>query len=193
MKVTGKPGSWLYPAPPVLVSSQSAGTANIITLAWAGVACSKPAMISLGIRPERHSHAMIKESGEFVVNIPKANQMELVDICGTISGREYNKFDECGWTALPGHHVAAPLIAECPVNLECRVSQVIALGSHDLFLGEVVLVHYDEEFMVDGRFDVDSADPMAYAFGRYYRLGEVIGRHGESMLRKRRETSEASI
>ena len=185
MKITRQPGTWLYPVPPVLVSCQSTGLANIITLAWAGVACSDPAIISLGIRPERHSYGIIKESGGFVVNMPKASQMELVDICGTISGRDYDKFAECRFTALPGNLMRAPLIAECPVNVECRVTQVIPLGSHDLFLGEVVWVHYSEEYTENGRLDLTSADPMVYGFGHYYNLGELLGSHGESLRRKR--------
>lgn len=185
MKMTRPPGTWLYPVPPVLVSCQSTGSANIITLAWAGIACSDPAIISLGIRPARYSYDIIKESGGFVVNVPTASQMELVDTCGTISGREYDKFNECGFTALPGNLIRAPLIAECPVNIECRVLQVIPLGSHDLFLGEVVWVHYSEEFTVDGRFDLAAADPIVYGFGSYYGLGEFLGRHGESLRRMR--------
>lgn len=185
MKITRQPGTWLYPVPPVLVSCQSSGSANIITLAWAGVACSDPAIISLGIRPERYSYGIIKESGEFVVNMPKASQMELVDICGTTSGRDYDKFAECGFTALSATRLGVPLIAECPVNVECRVIRVISLGSHDLFLGKVVCVHYDEECAKNDRFDLTSADPLVYGFGHYYGLGELLGSHGESLHRKR--------
>ncbi len=185
MKITRQAGTWLYPVPPVLVSCQSTGPANIITLAWAGVACSDPVIIGLGIRQERHSYGIIKESGSFVVNMPRASQMELVDACGTTSGRDHDKFGECGFTALPGKLVGAPLIAECPVNLECRVSQVIPLGSHDLFLGEVVWVHYDEECAVNDRFDLVTADPLTYGFGQYYRLGELVGRQGASLRRTR--------
>jgi len=181
MKIARQPGTWLYPVPPVLVSCQSMGPPNIITLAWAGVACSDPVIISLGIRPERHSYGIIKESDGFVVNMPMASQMEQVDICGTVSGRDHDKFEKCGFTALPGNLIRAPLIAECPVNLECRVTQVIPLGSHELFLGEVVWVHYSEEYAVNGRLDLPAADPMIYSFGNYYRLGERLGRHGESL------------
>lgn len=180
MKITRQPGTWLYPVPPVLVSCQSGGPANIITLAWAGVACSDPATISLGIRRERHSYGIIKESGGFVVNMPMASQVEMVDTCGTLSGRDHDKFELCGFTALPGRHGTAPLISECPVNLECRVTKVIPLGSHDLFLGEVVCVHHSEEYAVNGRLDLPATDPMVYGFGNYYRLGERLGRHGES-------------
>lgn len=184
-KITRKPQTWLYPVPAVLVSCQDTGPPNIITLAWAGIVCSQPVMLSLGIRPERHSYDIIKESGEFVVNMPQASQMELVDHCGVVSGREHDKFAECDFTALPGQLVRAPLIQECPVNLECRVTKVIPLGTHDLFLGEVILVHYSEEFVVGGRFDLSLADPLAYGFSQYYRLGEFLGRHGESTIRKR--------
>lgn len=184
MKITRQPGTWLYPVPPVLVSCQSNGPANIITLAWAGIACSDPAMISLGIRSERHSYNIIKESGGFVVNIPKASQMDFVDTCGRISGRDYNKFQECKFTALPGKLMRAPLIAECPVNIECRLAQIIPLGSHDLFLGEILWVHYDEELSVNGRFNLEAADPIVYGFGQYYRLGEFLGHQGELLQQK---------
>lgn len=184
-KRMGGPGTWLYPLPPVLVSCAYGDRTNIITLAWAGVACSEPPIISLGIRPERYSYDIIKQSGEFVVNIPRASQVELVDFCGNVSGREVDKFARCGFTALPGSSVAAPLLAECPVNLECRVVQVLPLGSHDLFLGEVVSVHYAEQYVADQRFDPYAADALVYGFGRYYRLGEVLGRHGEWMKRER--------
>ena len=183
-KVTRKATPWLYPVPPVLVSCQDADVKNIITLAWAGVACSDPVLISLGIRPERHSYDLIKRSGEFAVNMPMASQVQQVDLCGTVSGRQVDKFAECGFTAQPGELVRAPLIAECPVNLECRVTQVIPLGSHDLFLGEVLLVHYDEEHLVNGRFDLSLVDPLAYGLGSYFRLGECVGRHGDSVRRK---------
>jgi flavin reductase (DIM6/NTAB) family NADH-FMN oxidoreductase RutF len=184
-KVTRTAAPWLYPVPPVLVSCQDAGQANIITLGWCGVASSDPPIIGVGIRPERYSYDIIKRSGEFVVNIPQASQVELVDFCGTISGRDADKFARCGFTALPGQSVQAPLIAECPVNLECRVVQELSLGSHDLFLGEVLAVHYDEQCAVDHRFDLARADALVYAFGGYYRLGEALGRHGEWVRRKR--------
>lgn len=184
-KITRKPHAAMYPVPPVLVSCQSTEPANIITLAWAGIACSNPVIVSLGIRPERHSYGIIKESGEFVVNMPKASQVELVDSCGVLSGRDCNKFAELGVTASPGEIVQVPLIEECPVNLECKVKQIIPLGTHDLFLGEVVLVHFSEEYVVDGRFDLSLADPLAYGFSQYFSLGDLLGRHGEFALRKR--------
>lgn len=184
-KITRTPVPWLYPVPPVLVSCQNKGPANIITLAWAGIVCSNPLIVSLGIRPERHSYGIIKESSEFVINMPMASQMELVDTCGVVSGREHDKFAECGFTALESKLVGPPLIGECPVNLECRVTQIIPLGTHDLFLGEVVQVHYSEKYVVKGRFDLSLADPLAYGFSQYYRLGELLGRHGDSALRKR--------
>lgn len=184
-KLTRRARPSLYPLPPVLVSCQHEGPANIITLAWAGVVCSDPVTISLGIRPERHSYDIIRKSGEFVINMPMASQVELVDRCGMISGSKYDKFKECAFTGVPGEQVQVPLIEECPLNMECKVTQVVPLGSHDLFLGEVMLIHYREEFMVNGRFDLSLADPLAFGFGRYYRLGERLARHGESVLRKR--------
>lgn len=184
-KITRRPHAALYPVPPVLVSCQSTGPANIITLAWAGVACSDPVIVSLGIRPERYSYDIIKESGEFVINIPSAGQLEIVDTCGVVSGRDYDKFTELQITPSPTQKVQVPLIEECPVNIECRLKQIIPLGAHDLFLGEVLLVHFSEEYVVDGRFDLSLADPLAYGFSQYFRLGDLLGRHGEFALRKR--------
>ncbi len=184
-KLTRSGAPWLYPLPPVLVSCKHEDRANIITLAWAGVACSDPAIISLGIRPQRYSYGIIKESGEFVVNIPTASQVEQVDFCGQVSGRNVDKFVHCGFTPVPGRSVQAPLLAECPVNLECQVVQVVPLGSHDLFLGQVLTVHYLEEYVAAGRFDLGQAEALVYGLNGYYRLGEALGRHGEWMKRER--------
>lgn len=184
-KLTRTPAPWLYPLPAVLVSCQHEGPANIITLAWTGVVCSDPAMVGIAIRPQRYSHGIIKESGEFVVNIPTASQVEWVDLCGGLSGREVDKFARCGFTPVPGQLVKAPLIAECPVNLECKVSQILPLGSHDLFLGEILTVHHAEEYTVDQRFALPQAEPLVYGLGGYYRLGEELGRQGD-WIRKAR-------
>ncbi len=184
-KITRKPQTGLYPLPVVLVSCQSGGKPNIITLAWAGIFCSEPVLVGVGIRPERHSYGIIKESGDFVINMPRHGQIDLVDHCGLVSGREHDKFKECEFTPLPAEKIGAPLIKECPVNLECRVERIIPLGTHDLFLSEVVLAHYSEDCLVDGKFDLPAAEPLAYGFGQYFSLGEILGRHGRSALKKR--------
>jgi flavin reductase (DIM6/NTAB) family NADH-FMN oxidoreductase RutF len=184
-KIIRKPSTWMYPLPVVLVSCEGSVGPNIITLAWAGVLCSDPVMVGLGIRPERYSYDIIKESGEFVINMPKASQVELVDHCGIVSGRDHDKFQECGFTPIRGKKVKGPLIQECPVNLECKVHEVIPLGSHHLFIGEVVLVHYSKEYVINGRFDLDMAEPLAYGLSQYLSTAGLVGQHGDSVRRER--------
>lgn len=179
MKVT-KPGSTvLYPVPAVLVSC-GVEKPNIITLAWVGTVCSDPPAVSIGVRRERFSHALIAETGEFVVNLPRADQVDAVDYCGQVSGRDVDKWAMCGLTPAPASKVRVPLIAECPVALECRVTQKLTLGSHDLFVGEVLAVQLDEAALDEkGRLDYDKARPLAYVGGYYWQLGEVLGRFGD--------------
>ncbi len=177
-----KPTSALLLTPVVLVTCQDEGSKpNIITLAWVGVANSEPPMISIAIRPERHSYAIIKRTGEFVVNLPTTSILKEMDFCGVASGSKLDKFSKTRFTPLPAQEVKAPLIKECPVNLECRMKQVLALGSHDLFLGEVVAAHMDTEIQDEkGRIDIDKAKFFAFCAGaaEYWSLGERIGRYG---------------
>jgi len=175
-------GTVLFPTPAGMVSCRGRDTApNIITLAWAGVVCSEPPIVSVSIRPGRHSHGLIKESGEFVVYIPREEQLRKLDFCGVTSGRNTDKFAELGLTPVAGSEVKAPLIKECPVNLECRVIEVKRLGTHDLFLGEIVAVHMDEEVMNDkGTIDIAKLRPIAYCpqASQYWSLKEAIGTYG---------------
>lgn len=179
MKVT-KPGSTvLYPVPAVLVSC-GAEKHNIITLAWVGTLCSDPPSVGIGVRAERYSHELIVEAGEFVVNLPRADQVDVVDYCGHVSGRLVDKWVACGLTPAPASQVRVPLIAECPVALECRVTQRMALGSHDLFVGEVLAVQLDDTVLdAHGRLDHERAQPLAYGGGHYWQLGECLGRFGD--------------
>jgi len=172
----------LYPVPAVVVSCvDSAGKANLITLAWVGTVCSEPPMLSIAIRPGRHSHALIKETREFVVNLPRADQARLVDICGTISGRSQDKFAATGLTPEPAAYVKAPLIKEFPVNIECRVRETLSLGTHDVFLGEIVAVHADEAVLDEGGdLAIEKLDALAYVRGTYCAVGRVVGTHGFS-------------
>lgn len=180
-KITRAPSTALYPVPAVLVSCGVGSRANIITLAWVGTLCSNPPMVGLGVRLSRHSHGLIEEAGEFVVNLPTADQVEWVDYCGTVSGRDEDKWDACGFTPHPGAEVEVPLIAECPVNLECRLERTVSLGSHDLFIGQVVAVQMDEAVLDErGRFDATRASPLAYLNGDYRRVGELLATHGFS-------------
>jgi flavin reductase (DIM6/NTAB) family NADH-FMN oxidoreductase RutF len=183
-KVTRKPGTVLYPVPVVLVSCGTGAQANIITLAWVGTLCSEPPLVGIGVRPSRHSHGLIKELGEFVVNLPSAEQVKLVDHCGVVSGRDEDKWAACGFTRAPAAEVQVPLVAECPVNIECRLRQTLSLGSHDVFVGEVVAVQMDESVLDEqGHLDLDKAGPYAYLGGEYRRVGERLGTFGYSKKR----------
>ena len=176
------PTTLLFPTPVVLVTCvDEKGKPNIITLAWAGVVNSEPPMIGISIRPERYSHGCIKGMGEFVVNLPSEEMVRGVDACGVVSGRETDKFDLTGWKAVPAEKVKAPLIDECPVQMECKVKQIISLGSHDLFLGEVVALHVKEEVQKErGRIDIPKALPLVYCPGaqEYWSLGKPLGHYG---------------
>ena len=184
-KQVWKPGNLLAPVPPVLVSCGSLERPNLITIAWAGTINSDPVRVSISVRPERFSHGLITESGEFVVNLPTRKILRAVDWCGVKSGREVDKFKEMGLTAVPGSAVSAPVLAESPVNLECRVFQTIPLGSHDLFLADVVAVDVDEELLDEaGRLRLDKADLAAYVHGTYYALGKQLGTFGYSVRKK---------
>lgn len=156
------------------------GKKNIITLAWAGVACSEPPMVTLGIRPQRFSYGLIRESGEFVVNLPGTGLLRETDFCGNTSGRTVDKFTALGLTPSRSAKVKAPGIAECPVSLECRVREVLHLGSHDLFVGEVVNISADERTLENGKIDLTRISPLAYGGGDYWALGGKLGIYGFS-------------
>lgn len=180
-KRTLKPGTPLIPAPVVLVTCRDrAGNDNIITLAWVGVVNSAPPMIGVSIRPSRHSHAVVVESGEFGVNIPGRGQLALADHCGVVSGRTEDKFQATGFTRLPGTAIKAPLIAECPINIECAVARQIHFGTHDLFVGEVLAVRVSEDCMRGDDIDVAKVAPVAFApeTHEYWSLGELLGTYG---------------
>jgi flavin reductase (DIM6/NTAB) family NADH-FMN oxidoreductase RutF len=179
MKVI-KPGTTaLYPVPAVLVSC-GLERPNLITLAWAGTVCSDPPAVGIGVRPERFSHGLLVEGGEFVVNLPRADQVAALDYCGHVSGRNVDKWAACGLTPTPASKVRVPLVAECPIALECRVIQRLPLGAHDLFIGEVLAVQASEEVLdKQGRVDYERAQLLTYVGGYYYGLGERLGRYGD--------------
>lgn len=184
-KQVWKPGNLLAPVPPVLVSCGSLDKPNLITIAWAGTINSDPVRVSISVRPQRYSHGLIRESGEFVINLPTQKILRAVDWCGVKSGRDLDKFQAMGLTAIPGSAVSAPVLAESPVNLECRVFQTIPLGSHDLFLADVVAVDVDEELLDEaGRLRLDKAGLAAYVHGTYYALGKQLGTFGFSVRKK---------
>jgi flavin reductase (DIM6/NTAB) family NADH-FMN oxidoreductase RutF len=181
-KTSLKPNTALYPAPAVLVTvGDAAGKSNVITLAWAGVVCSQPPMIGISIRPGRYSAELLKANGEFVVNVPDQRLLWAVDRCGMISGRDVDKWDASTLTPIPAEKVRPPLVSQCPICMECVVRQVISLGSHDLYLGEVVALHVDEAALDEhGKIDAKRLAPIAYVAAEYWSLAERIGQHGFS-------------
>lgn len=187
-KISFKPGNMLYPVPAVMVSCARKGEKpNIITVAWAGTVCSSPAMLSIAVRKERYSHAIISETKEFVVNLVTKKLTFATDYCGVKSGRDVDKFKDMHLTPQESQNVSAPGIAESPVNIECRVVDVKPLGSHDLFIAEVVGVTVDDSYMDSKNvFHLNDAGLVAYSHGEYYELGKKIGRFGYSVQKKKK-------
>ena len=185
-KQNWKPGNMLYPLPVVMVSCNRPGeTPNIITVAWAGTICSDPAMVSISVRKERYSHSIIEETGEFVINLVTKDLVKATDFCGVRSGKDLDKFKETGLTAEASEKVGAMRIAESPVNIECVVKEVKELGSHDMFIAEVVNVAINDEFMDEkGAFHLNDTDLVAYSHGEYFNLGEKLGKFGYSVQKK---------
>ena len=184
-KQTWKGSTLLNPEPPVLVSCGSMEAANLITIGWTGTICTQPSMVSISVRPERYSYQLIKASGEFVINLPTRKLVRAVDWCGVKSGRDYDKFAEMKLTPLPANTVSCPILAESPVNLECQVTQVIPLGSHDLFLAKVTAVDVDEALLDEkGKLCLERADLIVYSHGEYFSLGKQLGTFGYSVRKK---------
>ncbi|MFB0545446.1 MAG: flavin reductase family protein [Anaerolineae bacterium] len=180
-KISIRPSTTLYPMSVALVTCGTGEGANIITLAWVGNLCSDPFTIGIGVRPHRYSHGLIKETGEFVVNIPTVEQLGIADHCGTVSGRDVDKWAACGLTPQSASVVKAPLIAQCPINLECQVIQTISLGVHHLFIGKVVAAHVDEALLDEkGKIDYSKIKPFIYWGGDYWELGKWLGTYGYS-------------
>ena len=181
-------GNMLYPLPAVMVGCADASDASdIVTVAWTGTICTNPPMLYVSIRPERASYQLIRESGEFVVNLTTRRLQRACDWCGVRSGRDYDKWAECGLTPAPAAKLElAPVIAESPVNLECKVTQVIPLGSHDLFLAEVVACDVDESLLDEnGKLCLDKAKLIVYSHGEYLALGKKLGTFGYSVRKKK--------
>ena len=190
MKIQRRPATVLLPVPLVLVSVAAGDDRppNIVTLAWAGTVCSAPPMLSISVRPSRYTYELLQQTHDFVVNVPRAAQAREVDLCGNVSGRDVDKFVECGFHALPASRISSPLIEECPINLECVTRHRLSLGVHDLFLGEIVAVHYDED-VVDsrGRLQSSKIDPLAYVHGDFWSLGEKVGSYGFTLKEQKEE------
>ncbi len=185
-KQSWKPGNMLYPLPAVMVSTRDAnGNDNIITVAWAGTICTNPAMLSISVKPERHSYKALMESGEFVVNLTTEDLAFATDYCGVTSGKDVDKWSRCKLHKIEADHVSVAMIEESPVNIECRVKSVEHLGSHSMFIAEVLSVHADEKYMDEtGRFSLEKAKPICYSHGTYFTMGQAIGTFGYSVKKK---------
>lgn len=180
-----KPGTVIYPVPAVMVSCGTMEKKNIIAVAWTGTINSDPAMTYVSIRPSRYSYEIIKESGEFVINLVTEKLAYACDTCGVKSGRDMDKFEALKLTAKKGEKVDAPILYESPVNIECKVKQILPLGTHDMFLAEVVCVQVSDEYLDEsGKFHFDQAKPICYSHGAYYGLGKKLGTFGYSVKKK---------
>lgn len=185
-KAQWKPGNMVYPVPAVMVTvADRGGESNIITIAWTGTVCTNPPMAYISVRPERYSYRMLKESGEFVINLTTEKLVYATDYCGVKSGRDTDKWKDTGLTPAPAQEVGAPLIQESPVNIECRVTEIKELGSHHMFLAEVVAVDVDESYLNEkGKFELHKAAPIVYSHGEYYGLSNLLGTFGYSIRKK---------
>ncbi|MEG1621850.1 MAG: flavin reductase family protein [Alistipes sp.] len=188
MKESWKPGTLIYPLPAVLVScGETPEEYNMLTVSWTGTVCTNPPMCYVSIRPERHSYDIIRRTGEFVINLTTEELARATDWCGVRSGRDCDKFREMGLTPGQGVIVKAPIIEQSPLNIECRVKQIIPLGSHDMFLAEVVNIQVDASLIdpISGKLELEKACPIVYSHGAYFKLGEAIGTFGWTVRRKK--------
>ena len=198
-ELTGKKRSMkgsaqLAPVPAVLVTCADGEKKDIVTVAWTGTVCTHPPMTYISLRPERFSYDIIKNSGEFVINLPTATLVKELDLCGMKSGRNLDKFSACRLTESPASQVKAPLLAESPLSLECRVTQVLELGTHHMFLAEIVAVDADEAlFNTEGRLCLEKAGLLAYAHGAYYPLGKAVGLFGFSTKKKKKNNHKEGV
>ena len=188
-KIDFKPGNMLYPLPAVLVTTRgNDGKDNIITVAWTGTVCTNPPMLYISVRPERYSYRALKETGEFVVNLTTEAMAKETDFCGVRSGRDLDKFEKTGLHKGEASVVGVPIILESPVNIECRVKEEIALGSHSMFLADVVHVTVEDEYMDQrGTFHLEKADPIVYSHGTYHTIGNALGSFGYSVRKKNKK------
>ncbi|MCD8165257.1 MAG: flavin reductase family protein [Bacteroides sp.] len=189
MKEDWKPGTMIYPLPAVMVSCGSSPEEwNIITLAWVGTICTNPPMCYISVRPERHSYNILKKNMDFVINLTTEEMAFATDWCGVRSGRDYNKFEEMKLTPGKATMVTAPIIEESPLSIECRVKEILSLGSHDMFIADVVNIKADTGYLnpENGKFELRQSDPLVYLHGNYYGMGDKIGKFGWSVEKKKK-------
>lgn len=193
-KVQWKGGTFIYPIPAVMVSCGTMEESNIITIAWTGILNTNPAMCYISVRPERYSHDIIKKNGEFAINLTTRQLAYATDWCGVKSGRDVDKFKEMKLTKERANIIKAPLIKECPVSVECKVKEIVPLGSHDMFVAEIVAIDADEKYIDEkGAFDISKCDLIAYANGGYYPLEKKIGKFGYSVQKKSKTAKNSKI
>ena len=187
-KQNWKPGNMLNPVPAVMVSvTDENGRSNIITVAWAGTICTNPPMVSISVRPSRYSYDIIDRTGEFVINLTNQELVKACDYCGVVSGRDVDKFKEMNLTKEPAKFVKCPMIKESPVSVECRVKEIKKLGSHHMFVAEVLGINADEKYIDEkGAFDISKCDLIAYSNGKYYSMGKKIGKFGFSVEKNKK-------
>lgn len=187
MKQKWKPGNMIYPVPAVMVSCGERESSNIITVAWTGTICTNPPMTYISLRPSRYSYQLIQETGYFVINLTTKKIVRATDYCGVKSGRDHDKFKETKLTPSFDNETGCPMIAESPVNIECRVKEISHLGSHDMFIADILNVYVDETYIDDtGRFHLNKTDLIAYSHGTYLTLGEELGTFGYSVRKKKK-------
>lgn len=189
-KAKWKGGTLIAPVPPVMVSCGDMENSNILTIAWTGIVNTIPPKTYISVRPSRYSYGIIKERGEFVINLTPTSLVRAADFCGVYTGAKVDKFKKCDLHKEEAQQVSAPLIAECPISLECRVTDVIPMGTHDMFLADIVAVNVDESLLdKNGKLCIDKASLCAYAHGDYYALGKKLGKFGFSASKKRKVRS----
>ena len=185
-KISWRPGTQIYPLPAVIVTcGDSKKNWNMLTIAWTGTICSDPAMCYISVRPERASYPLIVENMEYTINLTTEKMAFATDWVGVRSGRDYNKWKKTGLTPIPGEMVKSPTILESPLSIECKVKEIIKLGTHDMFISDVVNVRVDSQFMDEtGKFKLEDSGLIAYSHGQYFKLGEIIGKFGFSVKKK---------
>ncbi len=186
-KLTWAPGAMLAPLPPALVTCGTGEKANIITIGWTGIINSKPPKTYISVRPERHSYSLLKEHGEFVINLPSVSLARAADLCGVKSGKDVDKFELCSLSREEGKTVSVPVISECPISIECKVTDSVLLGSHEMFVADITAVRVSPDVVDEnGRMDIKKCDLLSYAHGAYFSLGKQIGTFGFSVRKKKK-------
>ena len=184
-KVSWKGGALVAPVPAVMVSLGDSEKSNIITVAWCGITNTVPPKTYISVRPERYSYEILKEKREFVINLTPSSLTKKADLCGMYTGRKVDKFKECGFTKEKASKIDAPMIGECPISIECKVTDIIPLGSHDMFLADIVAVNVEKSLLEGDKLCINRAHLCAFAHGEYYKLGERIGKFGFSVKKKK--------